>query len=285
MRRASLAMGSCVLAVLAGSAAQGALPTPAVEFTFTNGDFVNTGSLGGSGTIACSTPAYTWAPAASLSAAGVNPYPGNATLQSLVVPGAQRGDGIVQTLTTGDGGMFNLGHAGSASAMTLSFWVNPTALNGFLAGRANDGQKGWMLMFGGHTGGLRVAVSDQGNFDTQDTTPANQFAVNTWQFFTLSWAVGGAEKIYRNGVDLALQNYGDSLGAATDLPSQPLTFGTAGTYLGFDGSLSAIRVWDTALTPTQVGDLYASETTPTPEPTSLALLGVGSFFAMRRRRA
>lgn len=288
MRTTSLMLGLCAAAALMGASVQvQAAAMPVYEFTFASGDFTNTGSLGGSGTITCSTPAYnSWAAASTLSAPGDNPYPGNATLQSLVVPGVAAGNGaIVKALSVNDGGMFNIGHAGAASGMTLSFWLNPTALNGMVAGRATDGNTGWLLMLKS-SGGLRVAVSGGGNFDTQDVIPADQIAINTWQFITMSWdPTSGAQKMYRNGVDLSLLNYGYVGGSTADLPSQPMTFGTGGTYNAFDGKLAAIRVANTAYTPAEVAALYASETAPIPEPTSMALLGVGGLIALRRRRA
>ena len=286
MRTANMVLALCAAATFMGASTQAVtIPTPAIEFTFVSGDYTNTGTLGGSGNIAIRDGGSV--PSSTLSAAGVNPYAGNTTLQSLLVPGIAGGvnERRIKSLNIADGGLFNVGHAGAATAMTLSFWVNPTALSGSLAARANDSGQGWILGIGAgdsRAGGLRFSTAD-GNFDTSDTTPANQMTINTWQFITLTWdSATGQADLYRNGVDLNVETWGGSVKASTDVAAT-FTVGTAGTYGAIDGNMSAVRVWDSAFTPSLVGELYVTEMVP--EPTSLALLGVCAMGALRRRRA
>lgn len=273
MRTTSLLMGLCAAAALLGTSIQvQAAPVPAVEFTFASGDFTNTGSLGGVGTPA----GFSWAAPIAVSAAGVNPY-GSPTLQSLAVPnpGYQ-----MQALGYADNGKFDVGNAGGASAMTLAMWVNLTTLGNGIAGHQNDNQQdGWSLYT---TGGGYLKLNASGSA----TSTTHPIAAGTWEYIAFTWAPGTGAAFYVNGVDAGYSGaYPAPAIHAAPVTEPPLTIGYGDDYNCTGGNYAAIRVWDSALTAADISELYASETAPIPEPTSLGLLGVAGLIGLRRRRA
>ena len=229
-----------------GASAQADLSTPQIEFTFASGNYANTGTLGGAGTITGGSGATK----ATLSAPGVNPY-GNPDLSSLFLADG----GELTTLAFDDGGLFDVGNAGGYTGMTASFWVKPTNLGQILIGRENDSTVGWAWASLGD-GKMRFSAKD----NDDSTSATNLLTVGQWQFMTVTWdkAPNYSLRMYRNGVDMGYSSWwgGEEPNSAV---THAIQFGSGNNYGGTRGNYSNIQMWGTAATSGEVAALYATE--------------------------
>ena len=201
---------------------------------------------------------------------------------------------FAQPGATADGNA-SLGYSSSSSTSVAStvtglrenfsveFWINPDSTSNYNQSLTAGSDSGWG-QFRFHTGSsgqvwVGVGSNDStGRFSASDLG-AGTVTLNEWQHFvfTLEDIDGstGTAKFYKDGVLLASKVI--NLGTAwTD-------FRLVGGGNGLNGEIDDVAIYDFALTADQIGAHYAAASI-IPEPSSLALLGLGTVFISRRRR-
>lgn len=168
-----------------------------------------------------------------------------------------------------------------AGSFTMSGWVLDTGDNygELFADSTSSGNRNWLFQDSDYGG-------DQDYF-WSDTTSGFHKALgyatplNTWQYVTLTYD-GSDLRLYDDGV---LKSTVAMSGSLTD--SGGLFLGAASNNSGYgsgiEGQLQDMLLLNTAATGTQVDDLYEGadplvlfgDASPTPEPSTLALLGAG----------
>jgi hypothetical protein len=184
----------------------------------------------------------------------------------------------------------------NAPAMTLAAWVQfdtPVAGTQSIIGVSETG--------GGTRGVLQVLASGQvrmlgrrvdgGNNSNYVTSGGNPFVVtpNTPIFLVGIMDYANQDiRVYINGVlhTGGGLNVASLAGGTTSVNSPNLSafIGTSaiGAAEGFGGYIDGARIWDHALTGSEILDLYNAEVVP--EPSILTLAGLAGLFVLRRRR-
>ena len=131
---------------------------------------------------------------------------------------------------------------------TLSFWMNPDAFNGVIIG--DDISNDW----------LRINSSTVIDLDLANNkttwTPGVTFTTGEWQHVVLRRDSSNVCTIFRNGVHYT-----------NNSPTKTGTFGPLnkiGQKAGvnyYNGKLDEVAIWDTALTSTQVAEIYNATST------------------------
>jgi hypothetical protein len=196
---------------------------------------------------------------------------------------------------------------GTLSQMTLTMWINPsvspagnnTRLLDISSGSPTTGSAdGNELFFGINAGGgLQFYVNNvNGNsVGTSITTPTvfngGLAQVGTWYFLAVTYdSVAGNYLLYTgttaNSANLAYTFGGISpTGVAFASTSALLLANRPNQARAFDGSIDDVNIYDGALNVSQLQALQNAQMTPTPEPGTLALVGIGfAGLAMMRRR-
>lgn len=182
--------------------------------------------------------------------------------------------------------------------ITVSVWFNTTAstaggINGSSGFPAQailrDRAGGWHLAVAaqGNTWGQPVGAlgatlyrSSSGLVSLWPSGPAYNDGV--WHFVALTYD-GLSNSLYIDGVKRASQQFATDEGISYQTGGGALAIGRDGDYPDgyFTGEIDDVRIYNRALSDTEMLNLYLSEI---PEPSSLllALLGLGTLFGSRR---
>jgi hypothetical protein len=150
------------------------------------------------------------------------------------------------------------------SAGSVSLWFRPTRAfnNGsdeFLLGQAGGTTNSFEIRRYGPFGQWFCGFYNGSDMRAQPTTTATNWLQNQWQHLVVTWVNGGTAIIYHNGRDLG--NHSVTLTAGS--PSGNLAISGADptdSSSTFAGSIADVRVFNRALSPTEVELLYSPQT-------------------------
>ena len=190
---------------------------------------------------------------------------------------------------TGNGTFDNSAAFGGSGQVTVSTWVSADTVARWQGVVVNGEDDAWRLASFNRTGNAAF-VGGAGDINSGvalSTTPEFLHLVGVTD-------ADGLSSIYVNGAVSGDPIANAVLGASL----ADLRIGgnaqTGGRY--FDGIIDDVGIWDIALTDDEIQSLYnggegrsvaeaiALASTAVPEPSSLALLGLGAAFFVRRRR-
>ncbi|MDP4818394.1 MAG: hypothetical protein NWR69_05220, partial [Flavobacteriales bacterium] len=161
---------------------------------------------------------------------------------------------------------------------TFSLWLKPESLAGnedYLIQIGNDpGTRyfGFRVQGNGYPSRLACEFRAGGNYQFVSVSPNENAVVgiNNYYMGTVTYDNQGNLKIYLNGqivsetnlqTDLSGLNSLSSLGGTFDFTSNPMKIGAAlPSGYWFDGDLDDIGIWNRALTPAEITQLYTDQT-------------------------
>ena len=176
-----------------------------------------------------------------------------------------------------------------AVGFTISLWVQTTSTSNFmLAGIDGFSTGGGDDMYALKTSSDNVLwyLKGVGTFTSTDTL-TNYSAATTdgWVHVVGVYVPGVSSRLYING---ALDTTGSGGGAISNFPD-PFGMGRYYNRLSgvLNGALDDVQVYDQALSDDDVTFLHANpgSAIAIPEPSALALLGLGTLSLLRRRRS
>ena len=205
-------------------------------------------------------------------------------------PGAARGNGSTGVIhVSNDTALMPTG------SMSVVAWVHKESSPVNWAQIASVNDRGWNLRFNGHAGqsdypawyGRNDAGDDQWVGDQRselDTLPHNEWAMLVGVYDLDD----DRARLYVNG-ELAfdISAIGDPLASNQTVDMtifaqyDGIDANTAELRRFFEGDISRLSLHGTALSDTDVANLYAA----IPEPGTLSLLGIGGLLLLKRRRA
>jgi hypothetical protein len=167
--------------------------------------------------------------------------------------------------------------------MTLMAWVHP---HGFYdnepgIGKFKGGSQYWFYGFTFYTGGDVYAYLGQTNNNIHASA-----ATDEWVHLTMTFdgtVEGNNFILYVNGVKQSEKDYlyddvGNSTGVSFDIGLN------ARNNAYYDGDIDEVRIYDTALSASDVLATYEAGPVLIPEPTTLTLLALSGLCAARRRK-
>jgi len=188
--------------------------------------------------------------------------------------------------------IFNINLSGNAER-TISFWAKFGNQGTYWNGGYNQpgGYTQTFVQWGNYSQSRAMSSWSQASgghlwfqahwLDIDNKTPNNLPLFNEWRMVTFVYkdSLSSAQEYLntniQNNSNLTLNSYGNEPTLAT--VATPLSIiGSAGDFI------DDVRIFDRALTPTEIGQLYLA----VPEPSALSLLavGLGGLAIMRRRR-
>lgn len=174
---------------------------------------------------------------------------------------------------------------------TFSAWVSPTSAianiseqssgTQYLSGYGQINNPYWSY----NNSGIGVCAGTNGivvfEYANQFVAPVivyNQDLVNGWYNICVSVSNNGSPNLYVNG-NLA------AVGLSTGREKIFTLFDMTGrSDTAFSGAIDDIGIWNTALTSSQVSQLYAIQSVPEPSTYVLLGLGLATLLAVRRKR-
>ena len=147
------------------------------------------------------------------------------------------------------------------STLTFHFWINPnnwegSGTEGILTKKANDSSNGYVL-YRDNNYKNNINFRYRGDGGDQNFFKTSSVSNNQWENWTVTYS-GNTAKWYRNG---QLDQENTSLPNAMEMSnSEPLKIGYAQTWdYHFTGSIDDLRIYDRALTSSEVTQLYLLE--------------------------
>lgn len=162
--------------------------------------------------------------------------------------GALAFDGTDDFVSAGSTGDFNMDNA-----FTVSLWFNKnstlvrTALGKYLDGA--DQRLGYKLMIGGNV--QFTLWNTRSPYAIQSA--ASTVSANGWYHVAFTEASGTTGTLYLNGVAVA----SGAMPQATDTTTTPLYIGQSDSLSYFDGIIDDVRIYNRALSASEVQQLYA----------------------------
>jgi hypothetical protein len=177
---------------------------------------------------------------------------------------------------------------GGLSEYTFSAWVNLDSLTSWAVVLSN---------WGSATVGANILARNENSTAWADyiglsngsylfaTTPSGAVVTNTWtNLITTVSQSAGQGKLYLNGTLVDTQSFSGSINSSKPIMSMGMKLNDANTGPGeppgyLDGRLDEFAFWDSALSASQVANIYSSGTsgsTPIPVPPSTAYWAPGS---------
>lgn len=174
-----------------------------------------------------------------------------------------------------------------ASDFTISLWANFSSLDAggasslpnTLIAQDNGGgsQQKWVLYYDAsdHSLGFHVNAGGPSYFDEASIGSSNP-ELNTWNMLTLTYnATTHGLNMYYNGSFI-----GGNGALFTSSPTADITLGIAEGIGQLHGALDDVRIYNGALSATEVSDLYSGTTTGVPEPGTWAMLFGAALCAL-----
>lgn len=172
----------------------------------------------------------------------------------------------------------------AGSDMSISMWYTTESLYTQWQALAAKGEGGaWRLHRSSNSGTL-LNFSGGGNFNGDGELEQQS---GSWHHVVITHEDGVVTRMY---VDGSLVGSNPSAGSITANSAAMQIGGNPGASgRGWDGKLDDVAVWNRVLTTDEIADLYnggdgATVASLIPEPSSLALLTMGTLLIARRRR-
>jgi len=168
----------------------------------------------------------------------------------------------------------------TASTFSVSAWIYPRSMGGsFFMKRDSSGNAGWSSHIYDSNGRMRVSITRLSGLNR--ITSNNAINTNVWQHVVFTWSGGTLAaniKIYINGKETTYSYTEDINGTLDNDSANPLTIG--GESDGgspFPGLIDDVRVYNRALSATEVQALYKSGVAKFAPPTDKGLVGYWSM--------
>ncbi len=154
--------------------------------------------------------------------------------------------------------------------MTLEAWVNPTTVNGNWRDVIYKGNDNYYL----EATSTNASKPDAGLIaggSYADAYGSAALTANSWSYLAETYD-GTTVRLYVNGTQVASTAHTGSISTSTN----PLQIGGDSLYgQNFAGMIDEVRIYNTALTPTQIQTDQTTPITPTGPTYSVARVGVG----------
>jgi hypothetical protein len=149
-------------------------------------------------------------------------------------------------------------------AMTISAWIYPTGWGGGSRGRIfdknNASNAGYQFTLdnSGTTGGLGFGINDinSGNSTFADDSDTSIVSLNKWQHVVAAWDGVSKVTFYVNGVAHGAQNAVNGPAGNSSSVSGLIGARALDSTRNFAGKIDDVRVYNRALGPTEISQLY-----------------------------
>jgi hypothetical protein len=158
-------------------------------------------------------------------------------------------DGVSTSLDTENNTLFNF----TTNLFTLNMWVRPLSYNPILAGNGTWAGSGWFFGLNGY--GAAVMVANYPGGGTYVGTSPNVVAPGQWCMLTAVRTDTSTILIYKNAV---LQATTGSFANPAPCTDSMVLGDYHGGGIHYNGDMGVVRIYDRALSVTEIGSLYTN---------------------------